>query len=161
MTIKHNVPRFVPILYFAYGSNLHQEQMKNRCPDSQPVARATAHDFSLTFRGNYRGNGVADIQPTKGRRVEGALYKVSWDDLIALDRYEGYPFLYQRQLISVSTKEGPVNAFVYRMNKGFHYQAPSNSYFDIIRQGYRDWAMAETPLLSARDRLSQPHHAAK
>ena len=120
-------------LYFAYGSNLHKEQMQKRCPDSRPIAMATLKGFELVFR------GVADIVPKKGEFVAGALYEVSAKDKAALDRYEGYPTLYTRFTFPVKVKGLPhTHAFVYIMTGGV-LRPPTVHYWNTIRQGYIDW----------------------
>ena len=50
------------MLYFAYGSNLHHFQMKQRCKDSIFLKKITLKAFRLTFRSKYR---AADIEPKK------------------------------------------------------------------------------------------------
>lgn len=46
-------------IYIAYGSNLHQQQMKYRCPDAEVLGTAMLQDYELEFR------GVATIVPKK------------------------------------------------------------------------------------------------
>ncbi|QGG47643.1 gamma-glutamylcyclotransferase family protein [Heliorestis convoluta] len=144
----------LPLLYFAYGSNLHKEQMQIRCPDSVPLCRATVYDYILTFRGNRRGVGVADIIPTNKSQVEGALYRVSLRDLRNLDRYEGYPTLYRRYPIEVETEDGIKEAFVYRMNEEFTFAPPYEKYFHTISEGYDHWGINEEDLLTARQKVT-------
>ena len=50
------------MLYFAYGSNLHQKQMKRRCKNSKYIGCYTLKNFKLSFRNYYLGGGVADIE---------------------------------------------------------------------------------------------------
>ena len=52
------------MLYFAYGSNLHHQQMKRRCKDSRFIKKIILKDYTLTFRGKY---GAADIEKKKGK----------------------------------------------------------------------------------------------
>ena len=51
------------INYFAYGSNMSYEQMKERCPDSKYVGIARLNGYKLDFTkmSTIRGGGVADI----------------------------------------------------------------------------------------------------
>ncbi|TET49084.1 MAG: gamma-glutamylcyclotransferase, partial [Dehalococcoidia bacterium] len=37
--------------YFAYGVNLNQKQMKDRCPDSKPLFTAVLPNYKLVFVG--------------------------------------------------------------------------------------------------------------
>ncbi|ACV64604.1 AIG2 family protein [Desulfofarcimen acetoxidans DSM 771] len=148
--------RLLQLYYFAYGSNLHKEQMQNRCPDSIPIAKATLADYELTFKGNWRGNGVADIQPKDGDSVTGAIYKVSKFDRESLDRYEGYPRLYNRHVIEVVREDTGeiVKAFVYRMLDHYMLTPPGEAYFSIIADGYSDWGIDIKNLETANFKLN-------
>ena len=142
MKLKPNTEAgHLDIFYFAYGSNLHKRHMKDRCPDCEPVARAIAWGYKLTFKGNSKGFGVADIQPKDDEFVPGAIYKVSAADRASLDRYEGYPRLYDRHVISVIRHDTGevVKAFVYRMLDHYEAATPGQGYFSVIRDGYWDW----------------------
>lgn len=132
--------------YFAYGSNLLKAQMKLRCPSSSPLALATLNNFKLTFKSNKRGNGVADIVPSKDSEVLGALYQVTADDIKRLDKFEGHPFVYKRQNVTVETDEGKVIAIAYIMKPEFIAKAPKEDYLQKIILGYQDWNLPEENL---------------
>ncbi|BAF60376.1 histone acetyltransferase HPA2 and related acetyltransferases [Pelotomaculum thermopropionicum SI] len=146
---------YLTVLYFAYGSNLNIEQMKARCPGSKPVAVAVVPNYRLTFKGSHRrGYGVADIEQAKtgGYQVFGALYRITAEDLITLDRYEGYPRMYDRYYIPVVLEDGTeVLAFAYQMAPHYVEAAPGEHYFEIIRQGYEDWGIDTASLYEAQD----------
>jgi gamma-glutamylcyclotransferase (GGCT)/AIG2-like uncharacterized protein YtfP len=125
-------------LYFAYGSNLDPEAMAWRCPDAEPRGRARLSDWALTFR------GVADIERLPGARTHGVLWTISARDLRRLDRYEGYPRLYRRELLAVATEQGVVEAIAYVMNDDY-LGLPSASYLQTIRRGYERW---ELPIIA-------------
>ena len=42
------------MLYFAYGSNLHQKQMKRRCKNSKYIGCYTLKNFKLLYVGRIR-----------------------------------------------------------------------------------------------------------
>ena len=143
---KYQVPsktkkaKHLDTFYFAYGSNLTLEQMQGRCPDCEPISKVIAWGYELTFKGSG-GFGVADIQPKDDDFVPGAIYKVSEADRAALDRYEGYPKLYDRHVITVIRHDTGqvVEAFVYRMLNHYQPATPGQGYFSVIRDGYWDW----------------------
>ena len=54
------------MLYFAYGSNLHQDQMKKRCSGCKYLKKYILQDYRLTFRSELC---VADIEYKKGSSV--------------------------------------------------------------------------------------------
>lgn len=125
--------------YFAYGSNLNLEQMKYRCPDAILIGPGILKNWVLKFR------GPLDIEQSPGDYVEGALFSISESDLKALDRYEGYPRLYTRFKVRI----GRQTAWVYSMNDKRHESPPSQHYFDIVRQGFKDCNLDQTTLLQA------------
>ena len=53
------------MLYFAFGSNLNQKQMKKRCKDSKYIGCYSLKNYKLVFRNFYLGGGVADVQQQK------------------------------------------------------------------------------------------------
>ena len=128
--------------YFAYGTNLNQRQMLERCPDSQPKFVATLPNYKLVFVGwsrQWRG-GVASIRPFRGEKVLGAIYEVSDRDLRRLDSYEGYPRSYNRLNITVFDEGGePTKAITYIKSGQSEEAQPSKEYLAPIQQGYRDW----------------------
>ena len=92
---------------------------------------ARLEGWRLTFR------GVADIEPAEGRTVHGALWWLSPRDVRALDRYEGAPSNYRRQIIEVKTGDGPLTAMTYVMTHGDYLGLPSPWYLGRIEAGFR------------------------
>lgn len=82
-------------LYFAYGSNMDVEQMKFRCPEATLKGPAILSDYKLTER------LFADIDESAGGAVSGLLWSITEKDLQALDRYEGFPTLYDRKVVTI------------------------------------------------------------
>ena len=117
-------------LYFAYGSNLDESQMRYRTPGARLVGRARLADYRLVFR------GVADIEPAPGKLVDGKLWSITTNDLRSLDRYEGYPYLYDRRELKVVRADGQVvEAIVYIMVNTSEQSLPSPGYLDGILAG--------------------------
>lgn len=95
--------------YFAYGSNLCVTQMAQRCPgavDPRPAMLAD-HDWLINER------GVATVEPFRGSRVHGVLWRLTEHDLATLDSAEGVPVRYRRDRMTVHTDDGPADAWVY------------------------------------------------
>src|SRR5262245_58639772 len=80
------------MLYFAYGSNLDPEQMRERCPRAREVGLAALHDERLVFPlfSPRWGGGVSSVQPAHSRTVWGVHYDLDETDLTALDGFEGF-----------------------------------------------------------------------
>lgn len=129
-------------LYIAYGSNLNLRQMARRCPTAKPIGTGMLKDYRLTFR------SVATIEKEIGAETPVGVWEITPSDEIALDRYEGYPHLYRKETVTVTTKKGDVDAMVYIMNAG-QAMMPNRSYYDTIEEGYMDVGLDSTYLHEA------------
>lgn len=121
-------------LYFACGSNLNLGQMAVRCAQAGVVGKAVLEGYELAFR-----RGVLTILPKEGSRVNGLLWRVNaWDEL-TLDRYEGYPHLYTKELLPVQTDSGPKTVVAYVMTAPYceKAQPPTSTYLQTVLEGYR------------------------
>ena len=125
--------------YIAYGSNLNKEQMAVRCPDAYPIGTGVINNAELVFRSNFRGCGVANVEPKKGSKVPIGIWAISDKDEKALDRYEGYPYLYDKETMMLNMDGDKVEAMIYLMNPGQMLTIPSLGYLNTIRKGYRDF----------------------
>jgi cation transport regulator ChaC len=78
--------------YFAYGSNLDQVQMAQRCPAAKLVGPAQLANHRICFprRSPVRDCAVASIESHKGGIVWGVIYELDDDDLARLDAREGF-----------------------------------------------------------------------
>ena len=125
--------------YFAYGSNLNQKQMQERCPGSKPRLAAVLPNYKLVFAGwsrQWRG-GTASIRRFTGEKVAGAVYEVSDQCLRRLDKYEiGYTRL---NVIVFSEDNESVEAITYIKSGQIEETTPGKEYLSLIQQGYRDW----------------------
>ena len=125
-------------LYLAYGSNMNQTQMAFRCPTAEVVGTSELKGYELLFRGGRRG-AVATVEPKEGGTVPVLLWKIRKADEEALDRYEGYPRLYGKE----------VSAMGYIMTPGHELGIPSDGYADIIWEGYEQCGLDTKPLEDA------------
>lgn len=123
-------------IYFAYGSNLNHAQMAYRCPDAVYIGAAFINDYTMTFKGD--GVGVADIIPKEGSRVPVGIWSISETDERALDRYEGFPWLYGKHKITTYYGGKTIEGMVYAMSADKPVKLPSEGYFNVILQGYLD-----------------------
>jgi gamma-glutamylcyclotransferase (GGCT)/AIG2-like uncharacterized protein YtfP len=127
--------------YFAYGSNLSLAQMRRRCPTAVELGRAALPNHRLVFAGHSEawGGAVAHVARAPGAKVEGMLYVISEQDLEALDRCEGVPFVYDRVVKTVVDEHGKRRrANVYRLDAELaHEGTPAARYFEVISSAYR------------------------
>jgi gamma-glutamylcyclotransferase (GGCT)/AIG2-like uncharacterized protein YtfP len=86
------------MFYFAFGSNLNTQFMKDRCPGSVVIGKAVLKNYHLGFTifSRSRQCGCADIMKQEGSEVWGLLYRLTDKDLEALDKYENHPHSYER-----------------------------------------------------------------
>ncbi len=153
--VRPNIPvrsREPALFYFAYGSNLNHEGMTARCPDALAVRAGILKGWTLTFR------GVADIKPYSDALTHGALWRISERDLNRLDRYEGWPSLYRRELLPVRTAHEEVMAIAYVMNDDY-LGLPSPLYYRTIMRGYEQWDLPldalETAVATVKKKMSK------
>ena len=141
-----------------YGSNLNLGQMGHRCPDAQVAGKAELLGYRLLFRGRP-GNAHATIEENEGRTVPALLWKVSVRDEALLDRYEGYPYYYDKVQIPVELGGKTVSAMAYVMQPGFDLNKPSPSYLHTIREGYQaagfDQAVLNQALEDTRQEMAE------
>lgn len=106
--------------YFAYGSNMNPERVRERGLEVVQVAAAHLDGVRLTFdkcSAEHPGAGHACLAFAAGERVEGVLYWLAGDDDIArMDRFERTPVNYSREAVVVSTAQGAVTAWTYHAN---------------------------------------------
>ena len=128
-------------LYIAYGSNLHLEQMAYRCPTAKVAGASTLKGRRLLFRGG-RGGAVATVEAHKGGEVPVLVWEITPSDEAALDRYEGWPFLYRKEVVDIELNGKPTSAMVYIMNtsgqRGEYrpLNQPGAGYYATILEGY-------------------------
>ncbi len=141
------------VLYFAYGSNLDDAQMRARCAGARVVTRAVLPNYALVFGGfSHRwGGAVASAVRAKSARVEGLLYALDAADLRALDRFEGYPFAYERVVKMVLDPHGRRRrATTYlQPEDGFEAWTPPQGYFNVLWRAYGRLGFDVEPLARA------------
>lgn len=143
-------------LYLAYGSNLHIEAMRQRCPDAYPVLNKKGNpsghmldNARLVFR------GVADLDWCPGERVPLGLWWISARDEAALDRYEGYRGAwnpnnyYEKFHIWLDPNKRDRQGMVYLMTDRDGIFPPSAYYAGVVRKGYADFRIPRSYLDAA------------
>ena len=125
------------MLYGAYGANLNMSNMEVRCPLAKPILGFHLVDYKLVF------NGVADIIKHKGAKVPIGLWKITDKCEKALDKFEGFPYLYKKIYVKdldIPGARGKCMLYVMR-RKG--YGVPP-LLLQLSAQGYEDLAWIKT-----------------
>ncbi|MBR3117626.1 MAG: gamma-glutamylcyclotransferase [Oceanobacillus sp.] len=117
--------------YFAYGSNMDEEQMKHRCPSAELIGKVVLNDYQFALD----SEGVATIVPSRYSKVEGLLWRINKDDENSLDRYEGVVAgCYRKETIQVVFKDYMYNTLVYISNRNNNNGKRRNGYLKRIIQ---------------------------
>ena len=136
------------MLYFAFGSNLYQKQMKKRCKDSKYIGCHKLKGYKLVFRHLYYGGGVADVEKKKNSTVLGAIYKITIKDEKKLDVYEDFPKVYIKKYFKLYGRK----VMFYYMPKKTKTIPPSKRYLNLIIQGYKDCGYKNNYIIISRNK---------
>ncbi|MFQ5779652.1 MAG: gamma-glutamylcyclotransferase family protein [Nitrospiria bacterium] len=126
--------------YFAYGANMNLKDMRRRCPNAQFIKRVFLEEYQFVydFFGDDREGAVADIIPSPGGRVWGALFLLDQAGLAALDDYEGYPRHYRRETFRVVDDAHKGYEAIAYFRVGLKTGKPSEDYHKAVIKGARD-----------------------
>lgn len=122
--------------YIAYGSNMVNDQMKFRCPDSKLIGTGYIENARLEFflHATVVKCSKEDLNPS---RVPVAVWEISERDLASLDRYEGFPTYYTKSIWNVTMSDGSqIKGLIYLMRM-IRHSPPTQFYFDAIADAYK------------------------
>jgi gamma-glutamylcyclotransferase (GGCT)/AIG2-like uncharacterized protein YtfP len=148
------------VLYFAYGSNLDEENWALWCekkrydPASiEALGPAWLPDHELVFRyqSRLRNGGALDVRPRHGTAIPGALFRVhDWD---GLDAKEGVSGGYYRRLsVTALTDDGRAHsATTYCVcdERVREFVAPGPEYRKIVTRGLSRFGHSHDAFLTA------------
>jgi gamma-glutamylcyclotransferase len=141
------------MLYFAYGSNMDAEQMKERCPSAKFVCRAKlpSHRLAFTRMSIIRRCGVADILRDETNDVWGVVYELVESELENLDNDEAFRLGrpddqndYTRENCYVwheGDANRPLLVAIYRGHPQPDPPLPNCDYKNLIVAGARHWQL--------------------
>lgn len=128
--------------YFAYGSNMVLEAMRERCPSARALEPAVLPDWR--YRINNRG--FATVVPEAGSVVHGLLWEIDAEAEVALDLYEALDEgLYRKTHLTVHRAGRPVTAMVY-LATGSDLGRPIPGYQEEILDAAKALGVPETYL---------------
>jgi len=136
--------------YFAYGSNMDPERMRSRGIRFSKRVHAVLRGYILRFNKVSSRNpreGYANIVPHKGGIVEGIRYEIPDEDIYKLDKFEGYPYHYNRIEVDVELDDG-------RRVRAVTYIAQP----DKVREGLKPSRGYLKHLLAGKDILSESYY---
>lgn len=127
--------------YFAYGSNMDSQRMKDRKVNFSKRELAIIKNYELCFNKQASRNpneGYANLVPEKDKITEGVLYEINDEDIEKLDKFEGYPNHYDKKTIKVKMENGDeVDALVYiaQADKIKDDLKPTKEYLNHLKEG--------------------------
>jgi AIG2-like family len=127
------------IIYFAYGANISMAAMRHRCPDAQAVGPAALEGFRF-FVGR---EGWGSVQPSRGDKVHGVLWRLTLRDLAVLHSYELlHKGLYDIRRLPVLHEGHRVPALSYLLRRRVPGR-PRPGYIESIAAAAREWRLPE------------------
>jgi len=122
--------------YFAYGSNMSTERLRERVPSAKALGRAKLPNKLLVCNKKSKdGSGKANLIDSTGDTVWGVLYEVDPTELNRLDIVESG---YTRIILEVITdQDSSVEAYVYVSSKLTDDARPYDWYKKLMIEGAR------------------------
>ncbi|CAN9136291.1 unnamed protein product [Alternaria alternata] len=164
-------PSASPIIYFGYGSNLWLHQMTTRCPTSTylGVARLPNYQWIINDRGYANVVEVTDSNSTSMSPYDdvvfGLVYSLEAEDEKRLDKNEGVPVAYTKEMLQcefwpsdtehkVDTSKDPEkkeDMLVYIDRNRVQSDKPREEYMYRMNQGITDAVKLGVPEDYVRD----------
>ncbi len=145
-------------MYFAYGSNMCEEQMSERCKDARLIGIAWIENYRLNFR-KSSSRYYATIDSSLGEKVEGLLWLISQSDEKELDSCEGVRRndCYRKKVVEVQTKNGQSQALIYVLPEDRPLGTTSEDYYRKLQAIYAKYSFDQSMLLEALTRAIAAH----
>lgn len=155
--------------YFAYGSNMSEDEMKRLCecdlcerdcdrPAYSFVTVAVLPDYELAFNrcSTNRKCGVADVVVGEGKAVEGVVYDLPEECICALRKKEGYPIAYGEVSVVVKTnQDDEIEVLSYTVKeKSNSFIPPSEEYKNLIVEGAKAHGLSGNYIKDILDPIS-------
>lgn len=138
--------------YFAYGSNMDRAHMARLCPQAEALGLATLKDHRFFVA----HGGYGSVAPKRGSDVHGVLWRISAQDLVALDGYEAIgDGLYQHAMIPVQHDGKLLRVLLYVANDA-RPASPSVQYRDAVLKAARDWSLPDEYIAALAKEMALP-----
>ncbi len=105
----------------------------------------------MEFRGG-KGNAYATISLDENAKVPVLLWEIQPEDERQLDRYEGWPQFYRKEIMPVEIEGKMQDAMVYIMNDGHDLDLPCDRYRNTVWEGYMENGLDTNVLETALER---------
>lgn len=123
--------------YISYGEYMSLMQMSAKCPTAARIGKGYLRGWRLMFQGEA-GNGVENIVPCYNGIVPVAVWAVSLNDEMELDKRYNYPNVYTKLELTVVINKKALKGYTYVLNVPMPTARISPEFKDIMREGYSD-----------------------
>ncbi len=130
------------LYFFAYGANMNQQQIRERCRHARVVTKARLPCYRIGFFGNSRiwDGAQASVVRESGQEVWGVVYELSTTDLERLDAWQDVRMdgtgPYFHYPVKVTGTDGRIYlSLLYEKSILGEPQKPSAPYLDFIVAG--------------------------
>jgi gamma-glutamylcyclotransferase len=131
-----------PLHYFAYGSNMLTERLRERVPSAMPIGigQLPGHALRWDKRSARDASGKCDAEATGLQEdvVWGVVFELDPDEKPALDQAEGLGAGYLEKNVNVLTDAGSVRAVTYYATDKDPSLRPYHWYKALVIAGARE-----------------------
>lgn len=150
------------LLYFAYGSNMHPDQIAARCLGAACLGPARLADYRLAFFGKSLvwDGAFETVIPAPGETLWGVLYALSPLDADSLDawqdaRFDGTGAYFHCPVTVTDVSGARLEALLYKKDILGQPQQPSREYLDHIALGAEMRGLPPEYVARIRERASK------
>ncbi|MEK6689927.1 MAG: gamma-glutamylcyclotransferase family protein [Nitrospinota bacterium] len=138
--------------YFAYGSNMDNRQIRERCPDAVSVSMATLRGYRFIIN----THGVATVVPDTSGVVYGILWNISKRDEESLDVYEGVRWgTYRKDYVDIEAQDGKLSSVLIYIAGDSDIGSPWDGYMERIISAAEKQGLPEKYIEELRSWLRQ------
>lgn len=132
-------------LYFAYGSNMLTQRLRERTPSARVVSAAALHGHALRWHKVSRdGSAKCDAVPAAPDSVvHGVVFEIDRAEKPALDLAEGIGMGYREKIVEVATERGPLQAWTYQATNTDHLALPYTWYRSLVVAGAKEHGLPQ------------------
>ena len=123
-------------VFAAYGVGVNRAEMAKRCPTAKLLGASTLRNHRIVFRGTHAA-AVANVEPMKGCSVPVLVWDITPADEAALDLYEEFPHLFEKQQFRIRLDGTLISCVAYVMRGGHPLGKPSAFYYSAVLEGYK------------------------
>jgi len=141
----------------SFGSNISKKRLSQRVGTIKEVKKGKILDHRLLFnkKAHNKHASYANLEYAKGEHCPAIAWKMTSEQITALDRYEGTPLHYLRIGIPFQEEGGEefiTQAYIAAPEKLVQGIPPTDDYLECIRKGYQEFDLPLSYLEEARQR---------